>query len=184
MANVLIVNAGMRFLTKGHTIMENTKERLVRYIQDAHAAEVGIVEILENFIAEVNNEPARAAFEEHLAVTRSQAQRLEARLTTLGSGTSSGKGFFNSMMGKLTDLMHAGHDTYDKTTQDLIKAYGTEHLEIGMYTSLMAYAESIGDSETAALAKQIISEEQEAADKVFPMIATTAKAAINATATV
>ena len=163
--------------------MENTKERLVRYIQDAHAAEVGIEEILKNFISECNDEQARAAFEEHLGVTKSQAARLEARLTALGSGSSSGKSFLNSIMGKLSDIMHASHDAYDKTTQDLIKAYATEHLEIGMYTSLYAYAEAIGDTETAALAKEIIAEEQAAADKVFPMISVTAKAVLNATAT-
>ncbi len=162
--------------------MESPQDRLVRYIQDAHAAEIGIVDVLKGFIDEINNNEAKIAFQEHLAVTESQATRLEQRLITLGSSASSGKGFMNTLMGKISGIMHAAHDEYDKTTQDLIKAYATEHLEIGMYTSLKSYAEALGDRETASLAEQIIAEEQEAADKVFPLIAATAKAALAATA--
>ncbi len=160
---------------------ENPQERLIRYIQDAQAAEVGIIPVLEEFIGEINNAAVKAVFQEHLTVTQSQAARLEARLTALGSGTSGGKGFLNSLMGKVSGLMHASHDEYDKTTQDLIKAYATENLEVGMYESLKAYAQALGDQETAALAAQIQSEEKEAAQKIFPLIAQTAPLALNAT---
>ena len=164
---------------------ETPQDRLIRYIQDAHASEVGIVTVLEDFIAEIENPQVKAAFQEHLIVTQSQAQRLEQRLVALGSGTSDGKGILNKLMGKVGDLMHAAHDVEDKTTQDLIKAYATEHLEIGMYASLASYAEAVGDTQTAQLALQIQAEEKEAADKIFPMIALTAKAALaNTTAAV
>ena len=164
---------------------ETPQSRLIRYIQDAHASEVGIVTVLKDFIAEITNPQVKAAFQEHLIVTESQAQRLEQRLTALGSGTSDGKGILNTLMGKVGDLMHAAHDVEDKTTQDLIKAYATEHLEIGMYASLASYAEAVGDAQTAQLALQIQAEEKEAADKIFPMIAITAKAALaNTTAAV
>lgn len=164
---------------------ETPQDRLIRYIQDAHASEVGIVTVLKDFISEVDNVQVKAVFQEHLAVTESQAQRLEQRLIALGSGASDGKGILNTLMGKASDVMHALHDTKDKTTQDLIKAYATEHLEIGMYESMYSYASAIGDTQTAQLAKQIQAEEQEAADKVFPLITMTAKAALaNTTAAV
>lgn len=164
--------------------METPQDRLIRYIQDAHAAEVGIIDVLKNFIDEVDNAEVRSAFQEHLIVTQSQAQRLEQRLNALGSKPSSGKGFLNSMMGKLSDVMHAAHDEYDKATQDLIKAYATEHLEIAMYTSLEAYSEELGDQETATLAREIKAEEKQAAETVFPMIAVAAKKALTAPTTV
>jgi ferritin-like metal-binding protein YciE len=88
----------------------------------------------------------------------------------MGSEPSGGKGFFNSLMAKVSDMMQASHDEYDKVTQNLIKAYATEHLEQGMYSSLIAYAEACGDEETALLAEEIMSEEEEAALKIFPMI--------------
>jgi ferritin-like metal-binding protein YciE len=155
--------------------MESPQDKLIRYIQDAHASEVGIVVVLKDFIDEVKDPQVRAIFQEHLQVTQTQADRLEQRLIALGSGTSDGKGFLNQVMGKLGDMMHASHDTEDKTTQDLIKAYATENLEIGMYEALISYSEALGDQTTAQLARQIQAEEQEAAQKVFPLISSTAR---------
>lgn len=162
--------------------METPQERLLRYLDDAHAAEVGIADMLRSLIDRVDNPQAKTAFQEHLAVTQTQAQRLEQRLITLGGKTSSGKGWLNSIMSKASELLNAGHDDFDKTTQDLIKAYSTEHLEVGMYTSLKAYAEELGDSETVALAEQAIGEEKQAAEAIFPLIAETAKAALQGAA--
>jgi len=158
--------------------METPQERLLRYIDDAHAAEVGIEDMLRSAIDRTNSVQAKTAFQQHLAVTQDQAQRLEQRLISLGGKTSGGKGMLNSIMGKVSDLVNIGHDEFDKTTQDIIKAYSTEYLEVGMYTSLKAYAEQLGDGETAALAERAIGEEKEAADTLFPLIAETAKAAV------
>jgi ferritin-like metal-binding protein YciE len=70
--------------------------------------------------------------------------------------------------------MHAFHDEYDKTTQNLIKGYGTENFEVAMYESLEAYAQAIGDQETVLLAQKHKQQEQEAADKIRPLISQTA----------
>jgi len=156
--------------------MESPQDKLIRYMQDAHASEIGIVGVLKDFIAEVENPQVKALFAEHLSVTQSQATRLEQRLIALGSGASDGKGFLNTMMGKMSGILQAAHDTEDKTTQDLIKAYATEHLEVGMYSSLASYAEALGDQQTVHLAQQIMAEEKDAADKIYPLIAITAKA--------
>jgi ferritin-like metal-binding protein YciE len=150
--------------------MQDTRERLIRYIQDAHAAEVGIAETLESAIDRLDNQELRSAFQQHLIETRSQADRLEARLRDLGSETHDAKGFFNTMMSKVSELMNAAHDDYDKATQTAIKAFAIEHLEIGMYSSLAAFAEQCGDSATANLARQIRSEEEQTAQKLYPMI--------------
>jgi ferritin-like metal-binding protein YciE len=164
--------------------MEDARDRLIRYVQDAHAAEVGIAETLEGFVKDAeDNESVRMLFQEHLQVTRSQASRLEQRLTELNASPSGAKGFFNSLMGKVGELMHGAHDDYDKVTQDLIKAYATEHLEQGMYSSLIAYAEACGDEETAMLAEEIMSEEEEAALKIFPMIEVCAQLTYSVSAT-
>jgi ferritin-like metal-binding protein YciE len=150
--------------------MEEPRDRLVRYIDDALAAENGIAEALDGFMKEVNNEKARAAFEEHLMVTKEQALRLERRLRELGGQPSGSKSFLNSVMAKVTDLVQGAHDAYDKTTQDLIKAYGTEYLEIGMYAALATFARAYGDLDTAAIAERNMGEEQQAAEKIRPLI--------------
>ena len=150
--------------------MNTPQDRLIRYLQDAHAAEVGIAQMLEGFIQEIENNDLRAIFQQHLVVTQTQAQRLEKRLSDFGQTPSQTKGFVNSLMANLGGVMQAGHDPYDKTTMDLIKAYATEHLEIGMYTALASYAQAFGDQVTASLAEEIADEERKTAETIFPYI--------------
>lgn len=157
--------------------METTNEKLIRYLQDAHAAEVGIKKALEGFLNDDSFPETQAAFREHIQMTEAQAMMLETRLRELGAGPSDGKGFFNSLMAKLSEMMQGMHDELDKATQNLIKAYATEHLERGMYEALAAYASSINDERTAALARQIQSQEEQTAQLLFPMISRLAPAA-------
>jgi ferritin-like metal-binding protein YciE len=116
----------------------------------------------------------QALFQEHRQVTHEQEERLEARIRALGEEPSGGKGFFNQMVAKMGDALHGAHDPYDKTTQDLMKGYATENFECAMYQSLEAYADAIGDSETAQIARLHLQQEKEAAEKIWPLIAPTA----------
>ena len=108
--------------------------------------------------------------QDHLTQTQSQADRVEARLTALGGKPNDGKGVLNTILGKGSDLLNVFHDKEDKQTQDVIKAYALENFEVGMYTSFHAYADAVGDAETAALVKTIIGEEQQAAEKMLALI--------------
>lgn len=162
--------------------MENTQERLIRYLDDAWAVEKGLVDTLKEMADEVNDPAVQSLLEEHRAVTHTQEERLEERIRALGEEPSGGKGVFNRMVAKIGDALHAAHDAYDKTTQDLMKAFATENFEIAMYQALESYAGAIGDSETAALARQLMQEEQQAANKVWPLIAPAAARAVHAVA--
>ena len=161
---------------------EDTKDRIIRYLQDAHAAEVGGAASLKDIVAEATDPDLKAAAQQHLTETESQASRLEARLTALGGKANDGKGILNTILGKGSDLLNIFHDKEDKQTQDTIKAYALENFEVGMYTSLHAYAEAVGDSETAALAKSIMGEEQQTAEKLLRLIPQVATYAVNKTA--
>jgi len=70
--------------------------------------------------------------------------------------------------------MSSPADDFDATTQDLMKGYATEAFEVAMYEALKTYAAEIGDAETAELAARHLREEQEAAQKLWPLIAPTA----------
>ena len=157
------------------------KDRMIHYLQDANAAEVGILEMLEDAVG-LLDEPAKGAVREHLEQTKSQARRLEQRLEALGGDRSGSKGFMNTLMAKFGSKMDIGHDEIDRQTMCLIKLYATEHLERGMYESMAAFAESIGDMETANLAREIQKEEERAGEKVYPMIREYAMQALGATA--
>jgi ferritin-like metal-binding protein YciE len=84
----------------------------------------------------------------------------------------------NKIGAAATDLLHVGKDAGDKATRNLIQAYAIENLEVATYESLYAAATEVGDTETAALAKQIQAQEEAAAKKIFPRISPVAKAAV------
>jgi ferritin-like metal-binding protein YciE len=161
--------------------MENAKERIIRYLQEAHAAEKGIDQALQGFIDETDDPTIKALFEDHLLLTRSQARRLEDRLKMLNADVSGPKSFITQLMARGSELLHTGYDEYDRNTQNLIKAYATEHLERGMYEALYTYATAVGDTDTARLAREIQMEEELTAEKIFPLIDLFAQTALAAT---
>ena len=149
---------------------EDVKGQLLRYLNDSYAAEVGGIASLKDLAAETTDADVRQAVEQHITVTQSQADRLTARILALGGDKSEPKGILNQVMAKTSGLLNIFHSQEDKQTQDLIKAYAFEHFEIGAYTSLKAYANAIGDHETAQLADTIIGEEQLAAERFQRLI--------------
>lgn len=157
------------------------KDRMIHYLQDANAAEVGLLEMLEDAVG-LLDEPAKALVSGHFERSKSHARRLEERLEALGGDRSPSKGFLNTLMAKIGSKMDVGHDEVDRQTMCIIKLYAAEHLERGMYEAMASYAESIGDTETALLAREIQKEEESAGDKFYPLISKFAAEAIGATA--
>ena len=151
--------------------MEDPRDRLVRYLDDACAMENGAAAVLQTFLDEANYPAAKQEIEAHLMAAKEHGLQIERRLRELGGHPSSSKGFFNNLMGKLTDMLHSAHDPYDKTTQDLIKAYAMAHLSVGAYASLAAFSRAYGDVTTGELAETIMGEALAAADRVRPHIA-------------
>ena len=149
---------------------EDTKKQLLRYLNDSYAAEVGGVASLKDLSALATDPALKQAVDEHIAVTQSQADRISARILALGGDKSEPKGLLNEVLAKASGLVNVFHSHEDKQTQDTIKAFAFEHFEIGAYTSLYAYADAIGDSETAQLAQTIIGEEQMAGERLLRLI--------------
>lgn len=149
---------------------QDTRERLIRYLGDAWAVEKSLVDMLRDMADEVNDPRVQTLFQEHSVVTHEQEERLQARIRALGEEPAGGKGLLNRVMAKVGDAMQGAHDDYDKTAQNLMKAYATENFECAMYASLESYARSIGDTETAELARIHMQQEREAAESVWNLI--------------
>lgn len=160
---------------------EDVKHRTIRYLQDAHAAETGVDDVLKAYIDDTDDSSLKALFTEQAAACRNQAQRIEARIRALGGDPSGAKGFMNMVFAKASEVLQGAHDEYDKNTQNLIKAYTSFHGQRGMYESLIAWGTAIGDSETADLGRQLQSEEVGFAERTFPHIAQYAQTALAGT---
>lgn len=161
---------------------EDAKEKIIRYLQDAHAAEQGGIQALQSLAAEATDPNLKAAVSEHLQVTQSQSQRLEARIQALGGKPSGGKSIMDSLAAIGSHFANIFHDKEDKQTQDVIKAAALEEFEVATYTALRAYASAVGDAETAQLAETIIGEERQARDRMESMIPSVSVLAVNKTA--
>lgn len=154
------------------------QDRIARYIDDAIALEAASITGLKDFISDATDPQDAALFQEHLTETERQKSRLEARLSALG-GTHSGlKDVINKIGSAATGLLHGAKDAGDKATRNVIEAYAIENAEVATYESLAAAATEAGDTETAALAKEIQAEEEAAAKKLFPRIAPLAQRAV------
>jgi ferritin-like metal-binding protein YciE len=147
--------------------METTQERLVRYLNDAWATEKALVADLQDMSEKSDDPEVKALFAEHRTITHQQEEMLEARIRALGEEPSGGKGFLSQVAGKIGEALHKAHDDFDQTQQNLMKAFATENFECAMYESLAAFATEIGDTETAAMARQIMQQEKQAAELVW-----------------
>jgi ferritin-like metal-binding protein YciE len=156
---------------------EEPLDVIKRYLQDAIAAEKSFETQLEGFAKEGDDPRVQSLFTQHARETRTQYERLTARLEALGGSTSGLKSFLAHVFGMSPKSAQLGHEAEERITQNLMMAYSVENAECAMYESLMAAATAAGDQVTAELARQIQAEEKQTADKVWAMIAPAAQQA-------
>ena len=159
-------------------IPELARQRINRYIEDLIALEASGVTGMKDMIEEATDPQDIALFTQHLAETETQKRRLEVRLAELGGVPNRLKDIVNKIGIAASDLLSVGKDAEDKATRNVIQAFTVENAEIGAYESLIAAASAVGDTQTAALAKEIQAEEKAAAQKLFARIAPLAATAI------
>ena len=153
---------------------EDATHRIVRYLNDLYASEIGGLSSLKDLATNATDPDLKNAAQAHVATTENHIERLKARIAALGGDTSESKALVNTMIAKGSNYANAFHDAADKQTQDVIKAYAYEHFEIGAYTSLYTFATAVGDSITAQLAQDMIVDEREAAvqmERLIPQVA-------------
>lgn len=154
------------------------QERIATYLTDAIAAEKSFETQLEGFSKETSGSHAAILFSEHAGETRTQYERLTARLEAFGASPSTTKGLLAHLFNMAPKVAQIGHDETERLTQDLMMAYAVENAEVAMYESLAVAAESVGDVETNELARTIQSQEEATAEKVWAEIAPAARRAI------
>jgi len=154
---------------------QTPSETICRYLEDAIAAENSFEHQLRQFAKEVEQPELKQLFEQHADETRTQEQRLTARLESLGGKPSGVKGFMANMFGFAPKVAQIGHDRAELGTQDLMMAFAVENSEIAMYEALAVSAAACGDLETEQLAREIQDEERLTADKVWNHLAPCAR---------
>jgi len=159
---------------------ETPLEIIKRYLEDAIAAERTFESQLRGMATEGSEERVKQAFADHADETRSQYERLEARLRELGGSPSTMKSVLAHMFAFPPKAAQLGHEEEERSTQNLIIAYTVESSEIAMYEALATVAAASGDTATERLAGQIQMEEERTREKIWQVLATCARAAFEA----
>ena len=143
---------------------EKLQQKLVDYIEDAHAMEQNVSTMLTSMISTTDDPEIKEMLEHHKEETERQEARLRERLDALGAGTSTRKQAQTvaaALVKGATDV--ARGDQAGKNARD---GYTTEHMEIAAYQLLERLAQKAGDTETAEVARQNRAEEEAMAQKI------------------
>ena len=68
--------------------MSQSEQKIVQYLNEAHAMEVGLVRVLQSQIAMTPRGTYRTGLEKHLGETQAHAERVQARVSELESGSN------------------------------------------------------------------------------------------------
>ncbi len=140
------------------------EEKLIAYMQDAHAMERNVSAMLGSMIKTTEDPEIRGLLEHHLEETERHERLLGERLEAYGRSPSITKeaGALAAALGKsLTDKLRD-----DKPAKNARDGYMTEHMEIAAYELLERLAERAGDEETAEVARRNRNDEKAMANKI------------------
>ena len=149
--------------------MTQSEKKIVQYLNEAHATEMGLTRVLQEQIAMAPRGRYRTVLERHLRETRDHATRVAARRRELqGGGDPLGAivGTAQDALGQMLALAKAPLDIVrgtggeEKVLKNAKDACATEALEIATYIALEHLARAAGDTQTAELAASIRGDEE------------------------
>ena len=119
---------------------EKQQQKVVQYLNEAHAMEQTLVRVLQAQIAMTPKGGYRSGLEQHLRQTRQHSRRIEERLGELGQGSNPlqlGAGVVQTVAGQALALAKAplnvvrGSGGEEKVLKNAKDACASEALEIG-----------------------------------------------------
>jgi ferritin-like metal-binding protein YciE len=143
---------------------DKLKEKLVDYVQDAHAMEQNVLRMLDSMIDTTDDREIQQMLTHHKQETEEQDQRLRERLEALGADTSTVKETGGGSFGWLWVVGDKARS--DKPGKNARDGFVTEHMEIASYQLLERLADRAGDQQTAEVARRNRAEEEEMARKI------------------
>jgi ferritin-like metal-binding protein YciE len=146
---------------------ENLHELFVDELKDIYDAEKQLTKALPKMAKAADSPDLRAAFEEHLEITRMQVNRLEEVFKSLGMAAR-GK-TCEGMKGLIEEGQEMMEELETGPTLDaalISSAQKVEHYEIASYGTLATFAEIMGHQDAKDLLGQTLDEEKEADEKL------------------
>ncbi len=171
--------------------------KLVQYLNEAYGKEKELETALQAHIEVTTRLPYKKRLRQHLTETRRHARELERRVKQLGgeaqivsidipgpvaTGAGAAIAIGSKAVAAAQGPLHAlrGTSEQEKMLKNAKTEYADEHEEIATYTAIETLAESVGDSETAKVARAIRREEERMAGFLQRLIPTLTKAVAQA----
>ena len=151
--------------------MESLRDLYVEELKDLYSAENQILKALPKMAKKASSDELRAAFEEHLEITRSQVERLETIFDDLERSPKGKR--CKGMAGLIEEGSEMMKEDAEPDVLDaalISAAQRVEHYEIAAYGTVRTYAERLGLDKHSRLLQQTLDEEGEA-DKKLTQIA-------------
>lgn len=150
------------------------EDLLVETLRDTYNAEKQLIKALPKMAKAANSDELRAAFAEHLEVTRGQVTRLEQVFKELGVAAR-GKHCvaMEGLIEEGKELMEEDHDPEVMDAGLIAAAQKVEHYEIAAYGTVRTWAEMLGHSKAAKLLQQSLAEEADADEALSQLAMTT-----------
>jgi ferritin-like metal-binding protein YciE len=167
--------------------MSQSEQKIVQYLNEAHALEVGLVQVLRTQAAMAPEGPLRDGLAQHLQQTKTHADRVKARqneLTSTGDPFAAGLAFMSDVVAQTLALWKApldlmrGASLEEKVLENTKEACAAEALEIATYTALEHLARGAGDDATAELAASIRADEERMRDHLTGELPKLARAVV------
>jgi len=153
---------------------------IVRYLQDAEAAERNFEDALASFSKGGEQSHVQSLMAMMSDKAKTQHQRLRNRLEELGGTPSDAKSSLAHLLAFTPLTAQLGHSEAEKSTQHLMVVYAAAAAEMAMYEALGVSATQAGDQETASLARQLQAEEEDDHRLAWENLAPSARATMQA----
>lgn len=145
------------------------RDTLIVGLRNAYALEGQALSTMENVHARLEHYPElKAVVAQHISETQGQQQLIEQLLGRFGEEPSTLKEAALKLMGNMQSLVHGMAS--DEVLKNLFALYAFEHFEVASYTSLIAMAEDCGEPQVVQTCRQILQQEEAAAQKLQQLL--------------
>jgi ferritin-like metal-binding protein YciE len=158
--------------------------KLVQFLNEAHAKEAELEADLTAHISLTQKAPYKKRLQQHLTETRNHKRRVAQRIKQLGGqategvrapgvptgvGELAGKGIaaVKGQIGVARAALTEQAETHLRNAREELRE---EWVEIGLYTTIEALANEVGDKDTAKLAREIRRDEEKTANYLTRLI--------------
>jgi ferritin-like metal-binding protein YciE len=147
------------------------KELFIDELRDLYNAENQLIKALPKMAKAANSEELSSGFEAHLEQTKGHAQRLEQVFQTLGEKASGKK--CKAMEGLVAEGSEVMDEDFAGDVMDaalIAAARRVEHYEMAAYSTVIKFAEMLGQDEAVKLLEKTLEEETETDEKLVGII--------------